>query len=92
MHADRPRSAGVCVPGVRFVDLAAGVLGLEWIDGRSVRALLGGADGDADPDALDNADAAADDDTLAAYGVTDGTRSYYVQCARVSDRMPQTRR
>ncbi|EPT05908.1 hypothetical protein FOMPIDRAFT_1026791 [Fomitopsis schrenkii] len=33
---------GVNVPGVRMVDAPAGVLGLEWIDGKSVRFLLGG--------------------------------------------------
>lgn len=37
--------AGVNVPGVRMVDAAEGVLGIEWIEGKSVRRLLpGGAE------------------------------------------------
>ncbi|KAH7101601.1 kinase-like domain-containing protein [Auriculariales sp. MPI-PUGE-AT-0066] len=36
--------AGVNVPGVRLVDLEAGLLGTEWIDGLSVRRILGGED------------------------------------------------
>ncbi|KAG5725144.1 putative serine/threonine-protein kinase like protein [Termitomyces sp. T112] len=37
--------SGVNVPGVRMVDAAAGALGIEWIEGKSVRCLLpGGAD------------------------------------------------
>ncbi|KAI6114643.1 kinase-like domain-containing protein [Pisolithus croceorrhizus] len=34
--------SGVNVPGVRMVDVAEGVLGLEWIEGRPVRVLLPG--------------------------------------------------
>jgi TP53 regulating kinase-like protein len=47
-------SCGVSVPGLRFVDVANGVLGIEWVDGKSVRLLLGsggedeGAEGDED--------------------------------------------
>ena len=33
---------GVCVPGLRVVDVQRGVLGIEWIDGWSVRQVLGG--------------------------------------------------
>jgi TP53 regulating kinase-like protein len=33
-------SAGVNVPGLRILDAPSGVLGLEWIDGVSVRKLL----------------------------------------------------
>ncbi|THH32658.1 hypothetical protein EUX98_g1515 [Antrodiella citrinella] len=36
------RRAGVNVPSVRMVDALEGVLGLQWIDGKSVRFLLGG--------------------------------------------------
>jgi len=32
---------GVSVPGVRYVDLENGILGLEWIDGTTVRRVLG---------------------------------------------------
>ncbi|KAI5998332.1 hypothetical protein F5J12DRAFT_849741 [Pisolithus orientalis] len=35
--------SGVNVPGIRMVDAAEGVLGLEWVDGKSVRVLLPGA-------------------------------------------------
>ncbi|KAI5998343.1 kinase-like domain-containing protein [Pisolithus orientalis] len=34
--------SGVNVPGIRMVDAAEGVLGLEWVDGKSVRVLLPG--------------------------------------------------
>lgn len=36
-----PRS-GVSVPGIRMVDATEGVLGIEWVEGKSVRMLLGG--------------------------------------------------
>ena len=35
-------SAGVNVPSVRMVDASEGVLGLQWINGKSIRILLGG--------------------------------------------------
>lgn len=34
--------SGVSVPGIRMVDAMEGVLGIEWIEGKSVRMLLGG--------------------------------------------------
>ncbi|KZT35598.1 hypothetical protein SISSUDRAFT_990271 [Sistotremastrum suecicum HHB10207 ss-3] len=40
----RCRKFGVKVPGVRMVDLENGLLGIEWIDGMSVRQILGGED------------------------------------------------
>lgn len=41
--------SGVSVPGIRMVDPVDGVLGLEYIDGPSVRTVLGGgADDDGD--------------------------------------------
>lgn len=41
-HCNR---SGVSVPGVRMVDAPAGVLGIEWVEGKSVRRLLpGGAE------------------------------------------------
>ena len=40
---------GVNVPGVRMVDAAEGVIGIEWIEGKSVRHLLpGGAEEESD--------------------------------------------
>jgi len=72
-------SCGVNVPGIRMVDAAEGVLALEWIDGKSIRFLLGGgAEGEeeaetAGDDQSDDADADAqedDGDPLSEYGVT----------------------
>ncbi|KIK46840.1 hypothetical protein CY34DRAFT_75277, partial [Suillus luteus UH-Slu-Lm8-n1] len=37
--------SGVTVPGIRMVDVNEGVLGIEWIDGKSVRQLLPGRNG-----------------------------------------------
>lgn len=34
------------VPGLRIVDLREGVLGMEWIEGWSVREVLGGGQDD----------------------------------------------
>ncbi|ORY90228.1 hypothetical protein BCR35DRAFT_299817 [Leucosporidium creatinivorum] len=43
--------AGVKVPGLRCVDVKQGVLGMEWIEGWSVREVLGGGqEGDELPD------------------------------------------
>lgn len=70
-------SCGVNVPGIRMVDAAQGVLGIEWIDGKSVRFLLGGGEeneeileeGDVDePESED----ATEEDTLSEYGVSKG--------------------
>ena len=67
-------SCGVSVPGLRFVDVANGVLGIEWVDGKSVRLLLGsggedeGAEGDED----------VVEDPLIEYGVSKGTLSHDV--------------
>lgn len=63
-----------------MVDAAQGVLGIEWIDGRSVRFLLGG--GEEDEAAVEESDdvedetteTAEEDDPLAEYGVTAGAR------------------
>ena len=53
------------VPGIRLVDAATGVLGIEWVDGRSVRFLLGsGEEGDEEE--------ATGGDPLAEYGVSQG--------------------
>ncbi|KAJ9108953.1 hypothetical protein QFC21_000275 [Naganishia friedmannii] len=43
----RCAKAGIAVPGVRVIDLEAGILGMEWVEGWSVREMLGGgADGE----------------------------------------------
>lgn len=59
---------GVSVPGVRFVDAANGVLGIEWVNGESVRYLLGSRDEDEN-------EAGADEDPLAEYAISKGTIS-----------------
>jgi len=57
---------GVSVPGLRFVDAVNGVLGIEWVNGKSVRFLLGsgdeGEDADGDEDVVE--------DPLIEYGVS----------------------
>ena len=71
-------SCGVSVPGIRIVDATEGVIGIEWIDGASVRAMLGGG---ADDDDAANFDEVGDpyigstgmddkQDTLTEYGLT----------------------
>ncbi|KAF8632703.1 hypothetical protein AX15_001727, partial [Amanita polypyramis BW_CC] len=55
--------SGVRVPGIRMVDAAEGILGLEWIEGKSVRQLLpGGGDDEGDDDVKE--------DVLREYDVT----------------------
>ena len=57
--------AGIAVPGVRLVDLDTGILGMEWIEGYSVREMLGGgAEDEDDEDADEEADAATDMEKL----------------------------
>lgn len=63
-------SAGVHVPGIRMVDAAEGILGLEWIDGESVRRLLPGEDGE-------------DEAALEEYGVTVGMWIGFVGLPRI---------
>jgi TP53 regulating kinase and related kinases len=63
------------VPGLRFVDAANGVLGIEWVNGRSLRFLLGS--GDEGEEANGNEDGVvADEEPLVEYGVSKGTISY----------------
>lgn len=48
---------GVSVPGIRMVDPIDGLLGVEFIDGPSVRTVLGGgADGDIEEDEEETAE------------------------------------
>jgi len=67
-------SCGVSVPGLRFVDAENGVIGIEWVDGKSVRFLLGsgdeGEEADGDEDVVE--------DLLAEYGVLKGTTSHVI--------------
>jgi TP53 regulating kinase and related kinases len=63
------------VPGVRFVDAANGVLGIEWVDGKSVRYLLGsGDDENEDGDGGEDVFGVDDhEDPLAEYVISKGT-------------------
>jgi len=65
---------GVSVPGLRFVDAPSGALGIEWVDGKSVRSLLGSGDeGEEGEESYceEDEDVAPtqDEDLLAEYGV-----------------------
>jgi TP53 regulating kinase-like protein len=60
---------GVNVPGVRCVDLEAGILGIEWIEGRSVRELLGAGDEDDEDDEIGVDEVAR---ALESFGLSEG--------------------
>jgi TP53 regulating kinase and related kinases len=55
----------VNVPGIRMVDSTEGVLGIEWIEGRSVRRLLPGGGEDDESDEADYSES-----PLKEYGVS----------------------
>lgn len=62
------------VPGVKMVDVVEGVLGIEWIEGKSVRRLLpGGAEGEeeASEETLDDVED-EEEDRLKVFGVSVG--------------------
>ncbi|KAH9987063.1 kinase-like domain-containing protein [Russula vinacea] len=61
---------GVSVPGLRFVDAANGVLGIEWVNGRSIRFLLGSGDEGEEADGNEDGVVVVDEEPLAEYGVT----------------------
>ena len=79
MKVEGSGRCGVSVPGLRFVDAANGVLGIEWVNGRSVRHLLGsrdeGEEGGQDEDEGEN-EAGVDEDPLAEYVTSKGTISH----------------
>ncbi|KAF5361437.1 hypothetical protein D9758_006166 [Tetrapyrgos nigripes] len=60
--------SGVNVPGIRMVDASEGVLGIEWIEGKSVRKLLPGEnEGDEEEEDQSDEDKL---DALKEYGVS----------------------
>ncbi|OJT07233.1 EKC/KEOPS complex subunit BUD32 [Trametes pubescens] len=68
--------SGVNVPGIRMVDAPEGVLGIEWIDGKSVRFLLGGGaegeegeEGEVDDDSTEDT-AETEEDPLQEFSIT----------------------
>lgn len=65
---------GVRVPDVRLVDLESGIIAMEWIDGKSIRFLLG-------DDEDEGTESAKDDQRLDTYGISQGKPSYYFELA-----------
>jgi TP53 regulating kinase-like protein len=67
----RAARGGVSVPALRGVDVEAGIVGMEWIEGWSVREVLGGgaesdeAGGSDDEDGSGDAAASAEEETPA---------------------------
>lgn len=61
------------MPGIRMVDAAESVIGMEWIEGSSVRHLLpGGAEEEVDESQMEESDLEEDVDPLLEYGVSQG--------------------
>jgi len=67
--------SGVNVPGIRMVDAAAGVIGIEWIEGKSVRHLLpGGAEKEVDETEPNiDEDVVEEEDPLLDYSISQET-------------------
>ncbi|KAI0808227.1 hypothetical protein C8Q74DRAFT_1363633 [Fomes fomentarius] len=66
--------SGVNVPGIRMVDAPSGMLGIEWIDGKSVRFLLGGgAEGEEMQEEDSDENDLQEEDPLQEYGVSQNT-------------------
>lgn len=64
--------SGVNVPGIRMVDAVAGIIGIEWIEGKSVRYLLpGGAEEEVDEICVDE-EIPEGDEPLREYGISQG--------------------
>ncbi len=62
------------MPGLRFVDVANGILGIEWVNGKCVRSLLGSGDEGEEADG----DEGIVEDPLTEYEVSKGTISHDV--------------
>ncbi|EJF60879.1 hypothetical protein DICSQDRAFT_137099 [Dichomitus squalens LYAD-421 SS1] len=69
--------SGVNVPGIRMVDAAEGVLGIEWIEGKSVRFLLGGG-AEYEGEIVEDADAPEDEDEVTEVEEEDLLKEYGV--------------
>ena len=77
--------ADVNVPEIRMVDAVEGVLGIEWINGKSVRFVLGGgAEGEevveeaADAEDVPETEEAEEEGMLAEYDVSTGVHSLFI--------------
>jgi tRNA A-37 threonylcarbamoyl transferase component Bud32 len=64
-------SAGVSVPGIRMVNAAEGMLGIEWIEGKSVRTLLPGAPS-SEEESPANQSIESSGSSLSEYGISPG--------------------
>lgn len=79
----RCSKAGVRVPGLRLVDVRQGCLGMEWIEGWSVREVLGGGQEDQDDVTTDAAEDEAEEigALLLAAGVDEGASGpFFADC------------
>ena len=84
--------AGVRVPGLRLVDVKQGCLGIEWIEGWSVREILGGgqeddlaAEAEGELEAEEDEDGVEDaGEALRAAGVDEGASFVFVVPAQVT--------
>jgi hypothetical protein len=66
----------VNVPGVRLVDALEGILGIEWIEGKSVRKLLPGAVAEEEGESEEEEN--EEEDPLAGYGVSQGVHACFL--------------
>ena len=69
--------SGVNVPGLRYVDATEGLLGIEWIEGKSIRYLLPSAAQEEfhEDEGIDLDDASSlgtDEDPLKEFGISVG--------------------
>ena len=71
--------SGVNVPGLRYVDAVEGLLGIEWIEGKSIKYLLPTRSGaqeeyleDEDIDLDDTSSPVTDEDPLKVFGIPVG--------------------
>ena len=67
--------SGVNVPGLRYVDAIEGLLGIEWIEGKSIKYLLpSGAQEEfyEDEDLDDASSLVTDEDPLQEFGISVG--------------------
>jgi hypothetical protein len=60
-----------------MVDVGEGVLGVEWIEGKSVRNLLPGGSEEEGEDEEEEVEEVEVEDPLACYGVSQGTTTPY---------------
>jgi len=76
--------AGVRVPGLRIVDVKSGALGVEWIEGWSVREVLGGGQ---EEDGLDDQEEGEEEqeeeeediaELLSSKGVSEGESQTFI--------------